>query len=114
MATATAEPVRLPPGPRVPKILQGVAFLAAREEVVAVLARRYGGAFTVNLPIFRRTVVIGDPSLVKNLLSAGIDVLGRATHTFGAFSAPDRRGGLTAANSSSVADCWRHRFMASG
>jgi cytochrome P450 len=94
MATPTTESERLPPGPRVPKILQGAAFLAAREEVVAVLARRYGGAFTVNLPIFGRTVVIGDPSLVKDLFSMGIDVLGRATHTFGAILGPGSTWGL--------------------
>ena len=88
MATPTTESVRLPPGPRVPKIVQGVAFLTAREEVVAALARRYGGAFTVNLPIFGRTVVIGDPVLVKDLFSTGVDVLGRATHTFGAILGP--------------------------
>ena len=88
MARPTTQSVRLPPGPRVPKIVQGVAFLAAREEVVAALARRYGGAFTVNLPIFGRTVVIGNPVLVKDLFSTGIDLLGRATHTFGAILGP--------------------------
>jgi hypothetical protein len=35
MATPTTEPVRLPPGPRLPKIVPGVAFLTARQEVVA-------------------------------------------------------------------------------
>jgi hypothetical protein len=55
MATATTDPVRLPPGPRVPKVVQGVAFLTARQRVVAALSRRYGGAFTLNFPIFGRT-----------------------------------------------------------
>jgi len=94
MATPTTEPVRLPPGPRVPKIVQGIAFSAAREEVVAALARRYGGAFTVNLPVFGRTVVIGDPILVKDLFSTGMDLLGRATHTFGAILGPGSTWGL--------------------
>lgn len=94
MATPTTESVRLPPGPRVPKIVQGVAFLAAREEVVAALARRYGGAFTVNLPIFGRTVVIGDPILVKDLFSTAVDLLGRAMHTFGAILGPGSTWGL--------------------
>jgi cytochrome P450 len=94
MSTSTTDPVRLPPGPRLPKIVQGVAFLAARQEVVAALGRRYGGAFTVNLPIFGRTVVIGDPILVKDLFSTGIDLLGRATHTFGAILGPGSTWGL--------------------
>jgi cytochrome P450 len=94
MATLITEPVRLPPGPRVPRIVQGVGLLAAREEVVAALARRYGTAITVNLPIFGRTVVIGDPALVKDLFGMGIDVLGRATHTFGAILGPGSTWGL--------------------
>ena len=66
MATATTEPVRLPPGPRVPKTVQGVAFLAAGHGMFAALGRRYGSAITVNLPVFGQTVVISDPVLVKD------------------------------------------------
>ena len=51
MAVATTEPVRLPPTPRIPKLLQGVGFVAAREKSVAALAKRYGPAFTLRLPI---------------------------------------------------------------
>ena len=35
MAVATTDPVRLPPAPRIPKLLQGVGFVAAREKSVA-------------------------------------------------------------------------------
>jgi hypothetical protein len=49
MATATTEPVRLPPGPRIPKLVQGVAFVASKEMYTA-LCRRYGSAISVNLP----------------------------------------------------------------
>ena len=37
MATATTEPVRLPPGPRIPKTVQGIAFLTVLCEVVPAL-----------------------------------------------------------------------------
>jgi cytochrome P450 len=94
MATATTEPVRLPPGPRVPTIVQGVTFLTARQRVVAALSRRYGGAFTVNFPIFGQTVVVGDPILVKDLFSTGIDLLGRPKHTFGEIIGPGSTWGL--------------------
>ena len=50
MGEATNEPVRLPPGPRIPKALMGIAFLTARHRAVAAAGRRYGSAFTVNLP----------------------------------------------------------------
>jgi hypothetical protein len=54
MAVATTDPVRLPPAPRIPKLLQGVGFLAAREKSVAAVASRYGSAFTLRPPIFGR------------------------------------------------------------
>src|SRR5215211_4425977 len=83
MATATTEPVRLPPGPRVPKAAQGIAFLAARRRVVAALGRRYAGAFTLNLPVLGHTVVISDPDLVKDLFSTSRDLMGRPVHNLG-------------------------------
>ncbi len=52
MGEATTDPVRLPPAPRIPKLLQGIGFVAARDKSVAALARRYGSEFTLNLPIF--------------------------------------------------------------
>jgi cytochrome P450 len=86
MATATTEPVRLPPGPRVPKTVQGIAFLTALCEVVPVLGRRYGGTFTINLPVFGKMVVISDPILVKDAFSTSSDLIERPTnlgHVFG-------------------------------
>ena len=80
MATATTEPVRLPPGPRVPKIIQGIALAAALCEVVPALGRRYGKTFTINLPIFGKTVVISDPTMVKNVFATSSDLIDRPTN----------------------------------
>jgi cytochrome P450 len=79
MATATTEPVRLPPGPRLPKTVQGIAFLAATHGVFGALARRYGSVFTVNLPVVGRAVVISDPILVKDVFSTSTDLIERPT-----------------------------------
>lgn len=78
MAVATTDPVRLPPAPRIPKLLQGVAFIAAREKSVAALAKRYGPAFTLRLPIFGETVVVSDPGLIKDLFTTNTDLIARA------------------------------------
>jgi cytochrome P450 len=86
MATATTEPVRLPPGPRIPKTVQGIAFLTALCEVVPALGRRYGSTYTINLPIFGKTMVISDPTLVKDVFATSSDLLERPTnlgHVFG-------------------------------
>ena len=78
MAEPTTDPVRMPPAPRIPKLLQGVGFLAARDKSVAAVSKRYGPTFTLNLPIFGPTVVVGDPALIKELFTAKPDLIARA------------------------------------
>jgi cytochrome P450 len=78
LAVATTDPVRLPPAPRIPKLLQGVAFVAVREKSIAALAKRYGSAFILRLPIFGDTVVVSDPALIKDLFTTNTDLIARA------------------------------------
>ncbi|WP_193048171.1 cytochrome P450 [Mycolicibacterium baixiangningiae] len=85
MATETSDPVRLPPGPSAPKLLQGVALLSALVHVIAALGRRYGSTYTVNLPIYGQTVVISDPVLVKDVFSTSGELLERPTNLGGVF-----------------------------
>jgi cytochrome P450 len=80
MATATTEPVRLPPGPRIPKTVQGIALFAALCEVIPILGRRYGSTFTINLPIFGKVVVVSDAALVKDVFSTSSELLERPTN----------------------------------
>jgi cytochrome P450 len=80
MGQATTDPVRLlPPAPRIPKFIQGVAFVGARDKAVLAIGRRYGSACTLDLPIFGPTVVISDPALVKEVFTMSTDFIGRAT-----------------------------------
>ena len=80
MVTATTEPVRLPPGPRIPKPIQGIWFLAANHGMYAALSRRYGSSvIRVNLPGLGHALVVSDPALVKEVLNASTDLLERAT-----------------------------------
>jgi cytochrome P450 len=79
MATETTDAVRLPPGPRIPKIAQGIAFLTTTHGMFAALGRRYGSAFTVNLALFGKAVVISDPTLVKDVFSTSSDLIERPT-----------------------------------
>lgn len=80
MAEATTDPVRLPPGPALPKFAQGVALLAARNRAVTALGQRWGSAFTVNVPIIGRAVVVSDPVLIKDLFMTGNELLGRPSN----------------------------------
>ena len=78
MGEATTEPVRLPPAPRIPKLLQAIAFVVDRDKAVSAVGRRYGSAFTLNLPIFGHAVVISDPALVKDLFTTSTELVARA------------------------------------
>ncbi|MGD9619466.1 MAG: cytochrome P450 [Mycolicibacterium sp.] len=83
MATATSEPVRLPPALPIPKAIQGLGFLFSQHKVFAALDRRYGHAFTLNLPYFGQTVIISDPTLVKDIFSTSLELIGRPVLTYG-------------------------------
>ncbi len=80
MAEATTDPVRLPPGPRIPKALMGIAFLTARNRAVAAVGRRFGSTFTVDLPIFGKTMVISDRASIKELFTAKSELMARASN----------------------------------
>ncbi|MDI3313054.1 MAG: cytochrome P450 [Mycobacterium sp.] len=66
----------LPPGVRIPKAVLGAAFLMSRRHTMRSLARRYGDVFTVDLPIWGRTVVVADPQLAKQIFTTGPEDLG--------------------------------------
>lgn len=78
MGEATTDPVRLPPVLRLPKLVQGLGFVANREKSVAAVARRYGSEFTLNLPIFGNALVVSDPALVKDLFTTSDELVARA------------------------------------
>ncbi|BBX75771.1 cytochrome P450 [Mycobacterium shinjukuense] len=77
MATATTDPVRLPPGPPWPSIVQGLAVLLRRGAVAQRIERRYGEAALMRLPILGKTVVVSDPALLKELFGGGYELLSR-------------------------------------
>lgn len=80
MAEATTDPVRMPPGPRLPKAVMGLAFMVGRHRVVAAAGQRYGSSFTVDLPIFGETLVISDRTLIKDLFTTSSDLVSRASN----------------------------------
>jgi cytochrome P450 len=67
--------VQLPPGPRWPVPIQGLAYVASRRWFMNTLGKRYGSAFTVKLPVFGPTVIISDPALVKQFFQTRTDVV---------------------------------------
>ncbi|MDT5203793.1 MAG: hypothetical protein QOD34_429, partial [Mycobacterium sp.] len=84
MATATTDPVRMPPALRLPKLVQSVLFLTSLQYSVAPwLSRHYGGPFTINLPIFGKMIVIHDRDIVKEVYSSSFDLIERPTKVLG-------------------------------
>src|ERR1700735_1928479 len=84
MATATTDLVRLPPALPLPKLVQSVLFLTSLQySVVPRLSRHYGGPFTINLPVFGKTVVLHDREIVKDVYSTSFDLIERPTKVLG-------------------------------
>jgi cytochrome P450 len=65
----------LPPGPRWPVPVPGLAYLASRRRFMQALGKRYGSSFTVTLPFFGPTVIISDPALVKQFFQTRTDIV---------------------------------------
>ncbi|ODR06006.1 cytochrome P450 [Mycolicibacillus koreensis] len=74
--TAVTPAVRLPPGPPLPRLVQGIGFSLLRRQMVQRLARRYGAAFRLNVPMFGPLVVVTDPRLAKQVFTSRPEVLG--------------------------------------
>jgi hypothetical protein len=87
MATATTEPVRLPPGTRIPKLIQGLQFLASNHAMFSALSRRYrSDVVRVNMPHSSHAVVVKNPVLVKELFNAGTELVERQPSGAGSIS----------------------------
>jgi cytochrome P450 len=81
--------VVLPPGPGVPKVLQGAVAITCRREALRLLRQRYGPDFTVRLPIFGRTVVVSDPQHVRQVLKAAPAELDTVEQNLGRVMGPN-------------------------
>jgi cytochrome P450 len=75
VATALSA-VKVPPGPRIPKTVQGAAFMISRRRTVQRLVRRYGDIFTMNVPIYGHAVVVANPRLAKQVFTTSPEDLG--------------------------------------
>src|SRR4051812_48051039 len=67
--------IRMPPGPPLPRSLQGLLGLTAQNKGIVALHRRYGDVFTVALPVLGRAVVVADPDLARDVFRADPKVL---------------------------------------
>ncbi|MGH3159397.1 MAG: hypothetical protein ACRDNF_22875, partial [Streptosporangiaceae bacterium] len=76
-------PIRIPPGPALPKPLQGLMFLTSRRKTMLALRRRYGRAYTIHVPIFGTGSVISDPALVKQLFLTSTELVGNIEANLG-------------------------------
>src|SRR5690349_5972203 len=90
MTTAT-----LPPGPSAPRFLQGLYALTVPMRGMRRLRDRYGTAFTINVPIFGRALVISDPAQIKQLFTAGPGVVENLQPNLGRVLGPGSLFALT-------------------
>jgi len=88
-SSADATPTyRLPPGPKTPSLLNGLAFLFARNELIRRLTTRYGDALTMRMPTFGTMILVTRPDLVKAVYTAKPDVLHGGKNPLGEILGP--------------------------
>jgi cytochrome P450 len=76
ISDASTTAINLPPGPRLPVFVQGLAYAVSRTWTIERLTRKYGDVFTITLPVFGRSVIVADPVLAKQLFTANTDDVG--------------------------------------
>jgi cytochrome P450 family 135 len=71
----SAETTALPPGPRLPRVVQTAGFLFAGPRFLEACRRRYGSAVTFSTLFDSRFVMLFDPTLVKELFQGSNEQL---------------------------------------
>ncbi len=80
--------VTLPPGPSNPRAVQGAYALIVAQRGMRQMRDRYGDAFTVNVPIFGRAVVVSDPAEVRQMFMTSRDVADNLDRNLGRVLGP--------------------------
>ena len=78
-----------PDGPSVPRIVQGGLALAAPLWTLRRLHRRYGSAFTLDLPFVGKAVLISDPAEVKQLFMTSPEIADNLDFNLGRVLGPN-------------------------
>jgi len=81
--------VTRPGGPSAPRLVQGVLALAAPLRTMRRLRERYGSAFTVNVPVIGKAVVISDPAEVKQLFTTSQEIADNLDFNLGRVLGPN-------------------------
>src|SRR5439155_6293863 len=85
---ATMTTITLPPGPSVPRFVQAAYALTVPRRGIPRMRERYGDAFTVNVPIFGRAVIISDPAEIRQVFRAGPEVADNLDRNLGRVLGP--------------------------
>lgn len=85
---SNVEAFRLPPGPKTQRLFNGLVFLAAQQRSIRRLKRRWGDAYTVDMPVIGKTVVVSRPDLVKAVFTADPRVLHGGKNPLGVLLGP--------------------------
>ena len=73
--TATLSKAKIPPGPKLPKIVAGYIVMLNHTRALRWLQRRYGDAFKVQIPFMGPTIVLSRPDYIKQMFLGKPDVL---------------------------------------
>src|SRR5215813_3533420 len=92
---ASTAVVKLPPGPPLPRAVQGALALTNRRIALRIMRRIYGSAFTIDLPIFGQLVVISDPNDIRQLFKTAPHIADTTDTNLGRVMGPNSMFALT-------------------
>src|SRR2546423_4853620 len=92
---AHAAVVQLPPGPPLPRAVQGALALTNRRIALQVMRRVYGSAFTIDLPIFGQLVVLCDPNEIRQLFRTAPQLVDTTDANLGRVMGPNSMFAMT-------------------
>src|SRR5207253_3319138 len=75
MSVHAASRIELPPGPRLPRVIQTAGFIFAGPRFLEACRRRYGSAVTFSTLFDNRFVILFEPALVKEVFQGSADQL---------------------------------------
>ena len=85
---AAGNTATLPDGPAAPRFAQGALFLGAPLWTMRRMRKRYGPAFTINVPVFGRAVIVSEPAQIRELFTAGPELAGNVDVNLGRVLGP--------------------------
>jgi len=78
----------LPDGPSAPRFIQTAIALLARQQAMRRMRDRYGSAFTIDVAVYGKSLVLSDPGEIRQLFTTSPEIVDNADNILAPFLGP--------------------------